>query len=334
MSILAISTTLFSCKNNGKKDDNKIILDFGQFNSTGVTQIDSIEFQTLADDAKLGNFMFVVSSTRCICWKEFKPLIEKYIKENNMICYEIPYNLFSELAPTYKMIVSSATTTLAIFENGQVKYTLKSGVNEEMDDYKKLEKFLNATVAKPGCYLVNEEDINTIKNSDKSAVIYYEKSECGDCTYINPRMLRTYVKNHKDMKPIYVLDGQSWVGKENYQDKKDEFGLSTVNNPTYGYDTGYFPYFSYMENGEYKSGCVIFNDTIEGNTVTNSYFTTERVKNLEYTKTVIQGKQLAEDDIKSFEEFTSWKQDSAAKVYEPILNDFLNYYLPKTTFTF
>ena len=334
MPILVISTVLFSCKNSGKNKSNKIILDFGQFNSSEVTRIDNIEFQTLADDAKLGNFMIIISSNTCTCWREFKPLIEKYIKNNNLICYEIPYNVFADLAPTYSMIVSSSTTTLAIFENGKVKYTLKSGINEEMDDYKKLEKFLDSTIEKPGCYLVNEEDINTIKNSDKSAVIYYEKSGCGDCSYINPRMLRTYVKNHKDMNPIYVLDCQSWVGKEDYQNKKDEYGLSSVNNPLFGYDTGYFPFFSYLENGKYKSGCVIFNDEVEGSVVTNSYFNSERVKNLEYTNTVIQGKELLDDDIKRFEENSFWKQDSAAKVYEPILNDFLNYYLPKTTFTF
>ena len=124
---------------------------------------------------------------------------------------------------------------------------------------------------------------------------------------------------------------------QTYLDIKDELGLSTKNNQTFGYGSGVFPYFSYIESGSYKSGAVIYNDTItkEGNkyVISDSYYSKERAAKLDYTKTVLQGKKLKESQL-NIGYGISWKHENADKYYEGILKSFLYYTLPKTTFSF
>ena len=202
---------------------------------------------------------------------------------------------------------------------------------------------MEETVRLPGCYYITKEDYINIKNARQSAVIYFERSECGDCTALNPGLLRSYVNKNPKAKRIYVLDCQPYwkastdADYESYLNAKNELGISNVNNP-YGFGAGVFPFFTLIENGQYTSGAVVYNDTVNNElVVTESYYTTERVASLEYTNTVIQGMQLTENDVskgnyKGFE-YVLWNQESADKVYESILNSFLDYALPKTTVT-
>ena len=125
---------------------------------------------------------------------------------------------------------------------------------------------------------------------------------------------------------------------QSYLDFKDEMGLSTANNPTYGYGAGVFPYFAYIENGQYASGSVIYNDSVtkqdDKYVVSDSYYTTERAQSLQYTDKVIKGLELTADDVLVFGEFGMWKNESADKHYKEILNSFLDYALPKQTYNF
>ena len=196
----------------------------------------------------------------------------------------------------------------------------------------------------PSCYYITKEDVSTIKSSGQSAVIYYVRSACGDSSDLNRGLLRSYIKDHKDMKKIYTLDCQEfWRAStaedyQSYLDVKNELGLSNVNNPTYGYDAGVFPCFSFIENGQYASGCVIYNDSVTKQddkiVVTNSYYTQERVSSLQYTNKVIKGLELQESDVNMYGSFAIWKNESADNQYKEILDSFLDYALPKQTYNF
>ena len=138
------------------------------------------------------------------------------------------------------------------------------------------------------------------------------------------------------MNDIYVLDCQPYWRRRDAEDydsylaMKDELGLSTVNNPVYGYGAGVFPYFMYLENGNYASGAVVYNDSVNSDlVVTDSYYTAERAQVLQYTDTVLVGKQLSDDDVNKSQYGVSWTHESADKAYEPILTAFLDYALPK-----
>ena len=114
--------------------------------------------------------------------------------------------------------------------------------------------------------------------------------------------------------------------------------MEDVSNTKYGYGSGAFPFFSFIKNGEYASGSVIYNDSVikeDGKyKISNSYYTKERVKNLQYTSTVLKGKTIPKSDVDIHGKYFSWNNEKANAIYEDILNDFLDYVLPKVTHKF
>ena len=196
----------------------------------------------------------------------------------------------------------------------------------------------------PSCYFINKEDIENIKTSGKNAVIYFERTSCGDCQALNPTLLRSYIKAHPNMNKLYVFDCQPYYRKktdedyQSYVDIKHELGLSNVNNPIYGFNDGVFPFFSYIENGAYASGAVVYNERIskadEKYYVTGSYYTNERVPSLQYTDIVLEGKEVSIEELNISETRAIWKEEFVNKAYEPIVNSFLDYALEKVTYNF
>ena len=339
--ILIASSAIFSgCKKDKNKDD-RVQLDFGDVHTSETTEITLGRLNELVNAKE--NFLFVVSTNSCGCWSEFRPNLERYIVDNKLICYRIDYNAIESVAADgYQLYnLSRSTTTFAIFENGKVKTTLcSSDDNKIMYDEKKFAQYMDENVRLPGCYFITKNDYFSIKESDKNAVIYLERTGCGDCTALNRGLLRSYVKARTMEHKIYVVDVQPYYGTDEYQSIKDGFGMSETdkdgnpNNP-FGFGAGVFPFFSYIENGNYASGAVVYNDFVGSDlVVNNSYYTTERVANLAYTNIVVKGMQLTEDDISRNGERVYWNSDSADKVYEGIFNSFLDYVLPKVTFEF
>ena len=343
--LVASSTLISGCKKN--KTDNRVFLSFGDVHASETRLVDVAKLAELTNAKE--NFLFVVSTNTCGCWAEFQPVLNSYLSKNKALCYRIGFDEFKTAAATYGLAnVSSSTTPFAIFENGKVKTFLNSSNDKFMYDEAKFTKYMDEQVILPTCYFITKNDVSTIKASGKSAVIYFERSACGDCTELNPGLLRSYISNHKDMKKLYVLDCQEyWRSSEatdyqSYLDFKNEMGMSTVNNPTFGYAAGVFPYFQYIENGQYASGSVIYNDTISKQDnkyiVSESYYTTERVTSLQYTNTVIKGLELSANEVSEVEYkgnyFYNWKSESKNSYYKSILDSFLDFALPKQTFNF
>ena len=346
LTFLVASSAAFSgCKK--KKEDNRVWLSFGDVHSSETRLITVAKLAEITHAKE--NFLFVVSTNTCGCWAEFQPVLNSYLSKNKAVCYRIDFSEFELSAATYGLAnVSSSTTTFAIFENGKVKTTLNTAEDKFMYDESKFTKYMNEQVILPSCYFITKEDVSTIKASGKSAVIYFERSACGDCTELNPGLLRSYIKNHKDMKKLYVFDCQEyWRAStaedyQSYLDFKDEMGMSEKNNPTYGYGAGVFPYFQYIENGQYASGSVIFNDTISKQdnkcVITESFYTTERAASLQYTNKVLQGMELSANEVTETEYkgklYFKWNEESKNSHYKPILDSFLDYALARQTFTF
>ena len=348
--LVVSSAVLSGCKKK-EVEDTRIQLDFGDVHTFETTEITIEKLNELVQAKE--NFLFVVSTNTCGCWNEFRPNLERYIVDNKLICYRVTYDQIKDVASAYELyLLSSSTTTFAIFENGKVKTTLCSSEDSKiMYDEKKFAQYMNETVRLPGCYFITKSDYSSIKESGENATIYFERTKCGDCGALNPGLLRSYVKSHPNMKKLYVVDVQPYWRSSSADDytstylaTKDELGLSAVdkdgnpNNP-YGFGAGVFPFFSYIENCTYASGAVVYNDSVDSNlVVAESYYTTERVANLQYTNTIVKGKQLTDDDVSrgsyNGHDYVIWNHDSADKVYEGILNSFLDYALPKTTFEF
>ena len=350
--ILAFSTTVFSGCKKPENVDSRIVLSFGDVHSTSSKDITLSFLKKLVDTDK-ESFLLVVSSNTCGCWNEFQPSLNSYLSSTKTICYHVDYEQIKDVASAYGLdLITSSTTTFAIFEQGKLKISLcTSSDSKTMYDKERFAKWMNENVRLPLCYFITKDDAVSIKESGKNAVIYYERSECGDCLDLNPTILYDYAKNHPNSNKMYVVDLQEyWRAKTNpdstpnpefetiYMPVKNELGMTVETNPTYGFGTGVFPYFSYIENGNYASGAVAYNDTVQKQDdkyiVTDSYYSEERVSLLQYTDTVIVGKELTSEDVNDNGAWVSWDHDSARKTYSPIINSFLDYALPKVTYNF
>ena len=343
--ILVISSmNITSCKN---KEDAKVLLSFGDVHSEGCKKIDALELNQIV--LRQESFILVINSETCGCWSEFKPNLTKYVVENKLLCYQLPSSEFFGSPEYTKDLgltkVSPSSTTLAIFENGKHKKSINTNDNSElMYDFNNFSKYMERNVVLPKCFLIRKDDVSIIKNSDKNAIVYFERSGCGDCSALNPTILYSYIKNHQNMNNIFVLDCQPYYkspGSDDYDSYiafKDEMGLSTINNPVYGYNAGVFPFFSYIENGEYKSGCVVYNDEYEEQDgkviITDSYYTTERIEHLDYTTTVLKGMELPNDQLQIGATRKIWSRDGQNKTYEKILASFLDAKLPLVSYNF
>lgn len=340
------SATLTGCKKDKKEEPTKVALTFGDMHAEKVTQITNKRFSNLIRAQE--SFLFVVSSPTCGCWSNFRPNIEKYIKDNKLVCYQISYKDFGDIAFTYGISgLSESTTTFFIYENGQIKHQLNSSPDKTtMESYDAFKEFMDKNVEKPGCYYINSSDIATIKESNKNAVIYFERNDCEDCSSANRTILKNYVLNHKSMNKLYVVDCQDiWKsssdsGYEDYVNAKNLYGMAEPANP-YGFGSGVFPFFSYIKNSAYESGCVLYNDSLEkvdetSFKIVDTYYTSERIATLHYSvPEVLLNKVLPKSEVvENASGYAYWNQDKANSYYGSVLNAFLDYALPNVTYTF
>lgn len=345
---LALSSVAFSGCKKDPVEEPKVNLSYGDVHAEKVTEIIGADlYQKIKEDKE--NLMMVVSAVGCSCWDEFQDIINQYVKENKLICYHVSYDEFSVFAASCGLVLNKSTTTFAVFEEGNLKFNIHTDPDTTtMTDYPTFKKTLDATISKPHCYFVNEQDVDAMMASDKSEVVYFERNGCPDCTYINKSILKDYVKSHQDMNNLYILDCQSWLtvkeeqGDEAYQALKDKYGLSTANNPDFGYNNGSFPFFSLIENGQYKAGAEAYNEKVAkyGNNVIveSSYYSDERVAKLPYRSEPLDRLVLNEGTYSTKERegvtYYSWNKPSATEYYRPLINSFLNYSLAKVTYSF
>lgn len=341
---LVLSSALISgCKNPDPKPD-QIMLSYGDYNfATFGEEGSKISFSEVSNkiNVQKESFMLGVKPKHCSCWNDFTAVCNSYIKDHNLICYWIEFDEFEPIATTLGLNLNDTASEFLIFKNGEVAYHLDSLKNhDELEILTKFTAFMDEIIEAPKCMYISEENYDNIIASDKSAVVYFSKTGCPDCQYFDKSILKDYVSLHsEDMKTIYVLDIAKWVGSDEYQGKKDKFGLSEVNNPDFGFKTGFVPYLSYVSNGEFLSGAVVFNDTVskvdDKYVVTDSYFDEERLPNLHYLDSItgarlnLEGVEVSPDDLIGTK---GWNQSAAVKYYKPLIYSFLNFTLPNVTY--
>lgn len=332
---------------SGCGEDNRIVLSFGDIHANDVTEIFYDQVQAKVDNKE--SFMLAISpDSGCNCWELFHPIIKNYIVENKLYCAHIGMNAFRDVAYKYNISLTSGATTFVIFNKGEAKVQLCSSAKDSpLESASKFKKFMDGNVKMPKIYFVNESDVLSMVSSGKNAVVYYERSECGDCSYLNPTIFEYYKKNNNYNKQnLYVLDCQPWklLSNEEYQAKKDLFGISANINTVYGAnigtDQGVFPYLAYISEGKITSAAVAFNDQIklENNkyVIADSYYTNERLTNLDYldsvSNKVLKGMELPESDVNDSGSYIAWKKDKAIKYYQPIIESFLDSKLPNVNY--
>ena len=278
------------------------------------------------------NFLLTIAPTNgCICWAKFQGVLKQFIKDTHYLVYQINCDEFGE-NNQYGLTFQEGHVTFAIVKNGVIVKQYTSG--EVLESKEALKTEVNKFVKAPELYYVDEPFLNEAIKTGETTLVQYMKHSCGDCNYVDPNVLWPYVHKNTLKTKMYVIDIDGFEDEYEYQGFKDRYLLSKALSTEFGYDTGYVPTFQYYERGKIKSASVFFNDSVEkvadGYEVSNSYYTSERLANLDYAKNVttnvLKGLTLQEDDVISFKGKYYWKQASATTYHTPLLEAFLKTY--------
>lgn len=353
LSLIPILFTLVSCNKEAKMS-----LVYGSIAEAGI-QI--INYSDLALKVK-NEENFVLSTTpdsNCSCWNTFKIILGDYSEEKNFSVYTISHKELLKAEdsdkPTYGINHMSDRPTFVLFNDGKI---FDQRVYDSKDSIFKQETsfitYFEGKVNLPRVYYINKEYMDNLFTKDIKFSIYFARSNCEDCGYINKTSLKSYLKNHLEYDKFYILDCEKIgireydennqltpASQEKWNDFKDEYGLSNAVNTVFGYNTGYVPSFiTYQGGEEVKASSIItmtvtFNDTIEKDgdnyIVSDSYYTTERVQKLEYLKdkegSVLKGLKISKDDVDAYEKYNyyAWQHEKAAKYHDGFLTSYLDY---------
>ena len=254
--------TLAAC--SCKKDDiNKASLSIGDMNATTYEEVTMEYLDAMIKDDE--TFIVYVFNTTCGGCKAFKPVIESVIKEKHLRIYAIQDINVSKQHELYSL---RTTPAFALYDNGELVFKTIYDDNKDYFDSKEgfisfLEKYTNL----PTLYYISKEQLDTKIANDEEFVVYYSRSSCSDCGYLNKNYLKKYLNDNVNTKHFYVVEtdaeGIRYNGGEydatQWQQFKDDYGLSNANNPK-GHGVGYVPTMQYYKNGEIQDMMVYFND--------------------------------------------------------------------------
>lgn len=328
--------------------EQKIDLMYGDKNVSGVT---TITYDLLKEkvDSKQTFLLVVQYSDGCACWsQEARPVLEKYIEEKHVVINHIKLEDLDNGGSRFGLTIVTGNVSFAIFEDGVVKHCVTTQDDNTLKKYDEFVSYFESLVNLPRMYYVSLDDIDKMYRTSEKNIIYFSRSTCGDCSYLDTHYLKEWSKNNPNYsKNIYILDcdqpdirldDEGNYNKEQWFTFKHDYGLSNKNNMVYGYDGGYVPTFLYIEGAmsgvKYLSGAVAFNDTLENQNgeyvVTNSYYTEERLPNLKYIDDSVEhktlkGLKLTSDDVTLYGSYAMWNHESAEKYHNKLLEKFLQY---------
>ena len=292
-------------------------------------------------------------SETCLCWSTFLNVMVNYSNKFHEVFYLYDTQTKDDTVSSLKIeSYSDSTPCLYIFrgEKQLAKYSYKNNKSLFEDTtLKQIEKNIHRVVHKPYMYYVSKDYLANNLSQVKEVGVLFMRSGCSDCSYVIPNVLIPYINEHAFAKDIWLLDMQHYYDlrddetaseeeRGQYQALKNQYGLSTAGNQTYGYQQGVVPTLQYYQQGVLKDVTVFFNDVVSQKEdgsfyLSDSYYTEERLPNLRYLKgfgknSVLKDKVISAENVgqtKSGNYY--WMQKDAAKYHTPILKAFLDYYM-------
>ncbi len=346
--VLACLLALPLCACN-KADEGAVKLTYGSEIDEESTEIRVSQLEQMVSNKE--SFILVLyqgsGAETCTCWKDFSKVIDEYVQDEIRIIYKMN-GLSLEDKNEYGLSVQTDRPTLSIFKEGKKVY-------EEIYDAKSTQRFFKHTsdlkdyldqyTLEPDLIYIDEDTLEYMNTSRKSFHIMYEWSTCPDCQYCLPEVVIPYFTSNEVTDKLYIIDlavegilinnGVSDKNNESYIQFMTKYGLNEEGNNVYGYtEIGVVPTFQYRVKGEIVDAAVYFNDEIgyeegEGYYVSNSFYSSERIANLNYLSedvTPILGMSVSEDMLDISDEGVSIIKDEFAKYHTPMLIAYFDYY--------
>ena len=331
--ILLLFPFVTSCSNTITTSE-MVFLTYSDLVNKEIITLDCSSFDDMI--GKKESFLMTIypEPTTCLCWSKFRKILNQYISTNNIPVYAFPHNLVSSdanMTTSGKYLARSDSPTFYIISHGEVSSVYDFDENTIFSSYNTFENEISSKCYKSHMYKVDKSILDNKLTSKDSYLLYFYRSSCSDCTYATPNIIVPYLESHAVSKDMYLFDLDPYYSSSSYQDMKDSYKLSSKYNDKLGYGTGVVPTLMYYENKTLTSQAVIFNDEVtkDGSNykVTSSYYSKERLSNIDYTTSVIEGTILKSTDLVEYEGTYYWKNSSAKKYYEPIIDSFLDKYM-------
>lgn len=286
-----------------------------------------------------------VAST-CTCFVSFKGVLQEYLKNTNLLLYTIkPSEFDGDGKDVGSLKVSSANgyETVAIYENGSLKFqNQRQGESDAWaSDYVTFATWLKARIHRSSMLYVNKNQLDKLGENNDHYVLIFSRASCPDCSYVFSHLVKAF--NAGDYNTSYVFDcdvkGVRYDAAGNYdaalwQAFKDAYGLSTLNDADWGYESGRVPMAQFISNGTIEDAAIYVNDVLTKKTdgsyaVSQSYWngTSHNFFASLPANTVADFTSLSipASDVDD----GSWKYEAAAKYHDPLFKGFLTYYLSK-----
>ena len=357
---LLLALPLLFCSLTACSDTNGT-LTYGTYLEQDLNSLKTLNNDELVNKTKNNKETFLLAtyqssySEDCLCWSTFLNVIVKYSNEYHEVFYLYDTQSKDDSVSNLKIeSFSDSTPCLYIFkgEKQLVKYSYKNNKDKDLFEdtsLKLLDKSIHKYVHKPYMFYVDKNYLAENLSKTKEVGILFMRNGCSDCSYVIPNVLIPYINDHAFAKDIWVFDMQYYYElrddetaseeeRGQYQTLKDQYGLSTTGNQTYGYQQGVVPTLQYYLEGVLKDATVFFNDVVSQKEdgsfcVSDSYYTSERLPNLKYMKgfgknSILKDMKIATENVgqtKSGNYY--WMQKDAAKYHTPILKAFLDYYM-------
>jgi len=317
-------------------------LTYGDLINSTTQLIHSADFDTMMKDKE--NFLMAIypEDSMCSCWGDFEKLLDNVVKNDHVSIYKYSHY---EVAgnPTMQKLggfyAFNNQPSFYILADGKLIKSYEYNINNPF--FKKYNDFMKEITSR--CRLskmmrISEEQLDEIRNNE--GMIFYARHSCPDCSQAIPGVIVPYMLNHDLIKPIYYFDLDPYrVDMEDYQNRKDLYGLSNRYNTELGYGDGVVPTFQVIKNGEIESMCVYSNDS--GLTYneeeryyynTTSYYMGDRLNKLTYLEglpfsDLTKVKYSEEDTYINIYERRVLKENVVEEYHNAILNNFFDKYL-------
>lgn len=350
--------TLISLASCGGKNEPKVPLIYGDESLTSFITVTDNDIVTKIENDD--NFFLFTYLNGCGCWTTFRDqVLLPYIQENHIYAYGIEVNSIKgtiDYDLYYDLPVNTAksnTPAMGLYKDGELQYSLaytekNKSVFESLPAF---ENWMTKYSEAPTMFFVSLNALNEMLVSERKFVIYYSRSTCPDCSYLERHFLKNYGETHLDAKKLYILDcdvnGIRYTNNQydevQFNAFKAKYGLSDVHNPL-GYAQGFVPTFQYIEGDGTNvveeisitsvvvDQIVTLNDTaaVVGDNVviSRTYFDGTRAHSYEAPN--LANQVLLESEYSVTGETYRYLREAQAKYTDPILLSFLNLYLPQT----
>lgn len=357
LSILTLTLaalTLSGCDTNGGKTP----LLHGAFEGS----INPITYEQLSDKISgQENFMlFSTPRSNCTCWTSFKDsILAPYIKEKNIRVFTVPFLEYYDDAnvarDTFGLAINSSSQSLGLYKEGRNvlsrEYNSTHKIWQSADSFA---KYIDELIIAPKIIDLKLNALNSLyAQNDSFTVFYYDDGP--ESTYFRQNIIKPYAIAHLDETlPIYgvyvetigiKLNQLSNYSPTQWEAFKDEYGLSSVNNPSFGWENGFMPTIQYIEpdsSNHYgnviKAQATYLNDVLTETEsgsyqIVDSFYRQSRTDLLpfldDYTSPkVLINQIIPASDVTIQDSSTIWTYDKAAVYQNPLINAFMAYSIP------